>query len=517
MMTAISDNSGKTNYQVAIIEDISKELEADRKLKASENRLATLISNLQTGVLLEDKDGKIALTNQMFCNHFNINKTPEELIGVDCSAHEQQTKGNFKNPENFIKRIEEVLAKRETVLADELEMIDGRVLQRDFIPIDNDGAYKGHLWAYNDVTISKNYKNNLEKQREKYRSIIANMNLGLLEVDNNNIIQMANDSFCTMSGNTKEELLGKVSSDVIKFKPGQVIKENRKKILNGNTDSYEVEILDRNNEIRHWLISGAPNYSDSGAIIGSIGIHLDITEQKELELQKEKLLLDLESSNQGLQEYAHIVSHDLKSPLRSISALATWLFDDYKDVLDEGGRQNLELMQEKVASMDKLIQGILEYSTANNSGLSDSKIDLNTIISDIRETIYIPDHVSLVVPKELPFIMADRTKLYQVFQNIIGNAVVHIEREVGIVEVLFKDLGEHWQFTISDNGVGIPEEYHKKIFEIFQSIGNKERSTGIGLSIVKKIVDRYQGNVWVDSIVGEGTQFHFTIKKAIIN
>ena len=170
-------------------------------------------------------------------------------------------------------------------------------------------------------------------------------------------------------------------------------------------------------------------------------------------------------------------------------------------------------MQEKVASMDKLIHGILEYSTANSSELDDSLVDLNTVISDIGETIYIPEHVKLVVPKTLPTIVADRIKMHQVFQNIIGNAVVHIEREIGLVEVLYKDLGDQWQFTISDNGVGIPKEYHKKIFDIFQSIGNNERSTGIGLSIVKKIVDRYNGTLWVDSIVGEGTQFHFTIKK----
>ena len=392
-------------------------------------------------------------------------------------------------------------------------MLDGRVLARDFIPIDNDGDYKGHLWAYHDITISKNYRKNLEAQREKYGSIIANMNLGLVEVDNDDIIQMVNQSFCNMSGYESKYLIGKVASKVVRFKDGGIIEKKNKNRLGGISESYEVEVVDKNDNVKHWLISGAPRYDDKGSVIGSIGIHLDITDQKELELQKERLLKDLENSNQGLQEYAHIVSHDLKSPLRSISALATWLSDDYKDVLDESGRQNLDLMQEKVASMDKLIHGILEYSTANSSALDDSKVNLNEVITDIGETIYIPDHVKLVIPKPLPTIMADRIKVHQVFQNIIGNAVVHIEREEGLVEVLCKDDGEFWQFTISDNGVGIPEEYHKKIFDIFQSIGNNERSTGIGLSIVKKIVDRYQGNVWVDSVVGEGTQFHFTIKK----
>ena len=512
-ITAIIDNEVKTDYQVVIIEDISKELEADRKLKASENRLAALISNLQTGVLLEDEDGKIALTNQMYCNLFNIEQTPNQLIGNDCEESEEHNKKFFKNSENFVSRIEDILAKRETVLSDELEMVDGRILERDYIPINNDGDYKGHLWAYHDVTISKNYRKNLEAQREKYSSIIANMNLGIVEVDNQDIIRMVNQSFCQMSGFNEDELLGQVLSNIIIFKRNEFFLEKNTRRLKGESDSYEVEVFNKQKKIKHWLVSGAPRYNDTGAVIGSIGIHLDITDQKELELQKEKLVSELENSNQGLQEYAHIVSHDLKSPLRSISALATWLFEDYKDVLDEGGKQNLELMQEKVASMDKLIHGILEYSTANSSELDDSRVDLNAVITDIGETIYIPEHVKLIVPKTLPVIVADRIKMHQVFQNIIGNAVVNIEKEIGLVEVLFKDFGNHWQFTISDNGVGIPEEYHKKIFDIFQSIGNNERSTGIGLSIVKKIVDRYSGTVWVDSIVGEGTQFHFTIKK----
>ena len=173
-ITAISQDQGKTDYQVAIIEDISKELEADRKLKASENRLAALISNLQTGVLLEDEDRKIALTNQMFCDLFQIPATPDQLKGTDCSTSAKQSKIYFKNPEKFLNRIEEILAERKIVLSDELEMIDGRVLERDFIPINNDGDYKGHLWAYHDVTISKNYRKKLEAQREKYSSIIAN-------------------------------------------------------------------------------------------------------------------------------------------------------------------------------------------------------------------------------------------------------------------------------------------------------------------------------------------------------
>ncbi|RRQ48043.1 PAS domain S-box protein [Maribacter algicola] len=516
-MNAVTNHHGEINYQVGIIEDISKERKAEMELKASESRLSTLISNLHSGVLLEDEDRRIALTNKMFCNLFSIPANPNDLKGADCSESAEQSKIYFKNPDAFVKRIEEILEQRETVLSDELELVDGRVLERDYIPIYNDGIYKGHLWAYHDVTIGKNYKRNLEAQREKYSSIIANMNLGLVEVDNNDVIQMVNHSFCQMSGFEEHELVGKVASEVIHITNKEVISAKNKTRLAGASDSYEIEVQRKDGRNRHWLISGAPRYNESGTVIGSIGIHLDITDQKNLEFQKEKLLKELEISNTGLQEYAHIVSHDLKSPLRSISSLATWLNEDYKDVLDDGGKQQLHLMQEKVASMDKLIHGILEYSTANSSELDNTCVNLNEVITEIQEVIYIPDHVEICVAQDLPTIIADRTKMHQLFQNIIGNAVVHIEKEKGLVEVFAQDKNDYWQFTVKDNGVGIPKKYHEKIFKIFQSVGENQRSTGIGLSIVKKIVDRYEGEIWIESEIGEGTEFHFTLKKNLNN
>lgn len=509
------NENGVEEFKVILVEDIAKELRAKEQLKASEQRLSTLISNLQMGVLLENEDRKISLTNSMFCDLFSITKTPEQLIGVDCGKAAQHSKSYFKDSELFIARIEEILRERKVVISDELEMVNGKILERDYIPIFNDEYYRGHLWTYQDVTLQRKYKQNLEQQREKYSSIIANMNLGLVEVDNEDIIQMVNQSFCNMSGYSHQELIGKQAGKMVQVSDPEMIAHRSESRLNGISDSYEVQIVTKQGEKRHWLISGAPRYDESGKVIGSIGIHLDITQQKDLELQKEALLRKLETSNKELQEYAHIVSHDLKSPLRSISSLATWLYEDYANVLDEEGKQNLEHMQEKVSRMDRLISGILQYSMTNSAVLNDTAVDLNKIIEGIKETIFIPDHVTLSIPEKLPTIFADGTKVYQLFQNIITNAVSHIEKEKGLVEVLFKEAKNHWQFTVKDNGVGIPKEYHQKIFNIFQSIGNKERSTGIGLSIVKKIVDRYEGKVWIDSEVGVGTDFHFTLKKEI--
>ena len=510
-ISAVRNQNGSVDYKVALIEDITKELESEEQLKASENRLSSLIANLHTGILVEDKNRKIVLSNKMFCDTFNINLSPDELKGADSLI--ENTKNLFKNPEKRVLRINEIIKNRKLVLADELEFIDGRILERDYIPIFNQGVYNGHLWAYTDVTISRNYKQNLETQKEKYSSIIANMNLGLVEVDNDDVIQMVNQSFCQMSGYPEEELIGKNAAKMVNINNKNIINQKSLKRLNGESDSYEVEVSHISGKTKHWLISGAPRYDDAGKVIGSLGIHLDITEQKLLELQKIKLVEELEKSNLGLQEYAHIVSHDLKSPLRSISALATWLNEDYKDVLDENGKYNLSMMQEKVEAMDNLIDGILKYSTINSENIENTSVDVNEVVTEITDIIFIPEHVNVVVINKLPTIIADRTKIHQLIQNFLSNAVVHIEREKGLVEIGCKEMETHWEFSIKDNGVGIPKEYHEKIFKIFQSVGNKERSTGIGLSIVKKIIDLYEGKVWLESEIGVGTTFFFTLKK----
>ncbi|MCL6267148.1 PAS domain-containing sensor histidine kinase [Flagellimonas myxillae] len=514
-MSSVLDAEGNIEYNVAMIEDITKEKNAEKKIKASEERMATLIKNLQTGILLEDQDRKIVLANKKFCDLFGIAVSPDSLKGVNSERSIHKYKNMFLEPEESLHRINHVIDKKEVVTADEMELLDGRTFERDYIPLFNNGEYQGHLWSYNDVTLRKNYRRNLEVQKEKYGSIIANMNLGLVEVDNDENILLVNQSFSDMIGMSAGELIGENAKEVI-----HIIDEDREKLqlhnskrLQGISDSYEVEVKVSNGEQRFWLISGAPRYDDAGNVIGSIGIHLDITTQKNLELQKENLLSELEASNKGLQEYAHIVSHDLKSPLRSISALSTWLYDDYKDTLDENGRYNLKMMQEKIEGMDKLITGILKYSTVNNDVLDNTEVNVNEVIQEIKEIIYIPDHVSIKPKKELPTIKADKTKIHQLFQNFLSNAVVNIDKKKGLVEIDYEEHPSHWEFSIKDNGVGIPKEYHEKIFQIFQSIGNKERSTGIGLSIVKKIIDRYSGKVWLKSKIGEGTTFFFTLKK----
>ncbi|WP_298552985.1 PAS domain S-box protein [uncultured Algibacter sp.] len=509
----IYDNGQPVAAQ-GIVRDITQAKAAEVQLIESENRLASLVLNLDSGVLLEDENRKIVLTNNKFCELFDIQESPKELKGADCNDATEQNKILFSKPKFFVDRINKILKDRKEVIGDELEMVNGKILLRDYIPIFENKIYKGHLWAYKDVTLRRNYRKSLEAQKQKYSSIIANMNLGLMEVDNDDKILMVNQSFLDMSGYDEAELIGKVASNtfLVDTDSEKLKKENTKR-RKGESNSYELKGKTKSGEVRHWLISGAPNYNLNGEATGSIGIHLDITDLKSLQLQKETLLEKLEKSNNELQEYAHIVSHDLKSPLRSIDALVNWIKEDNQDKLDDTSLQNFNLIETTLEKMEQLISDVLMYSSVGAETLEKQTVDLDALIIDLKTILYVPDHISILVLNPLPKLEGEKVKLQQLFQNLISNAIKFIDKEIGLVEIDVKDNHTHYQFSVKDNGIGIEEKFHDKIFKIFHALNKSKDSSGIGLSIVKKIVDLHEGDIWLESKPNEGTTFFFTLKK----
>jgi len=232
----------------------------------------------------------------------------------------------------------------------------------------------------------------------------------------------------------------------------------------------------------------------------------------EINKQREKLLEHLSSQNQELSDYAHMVSHDLKSPLRNIDALTSWLKEDYDELLDDNGKDSLKLIRENVTKMDALISGILEYSAIGKVHVEVYPVDLNILVSDILRLVRLPKHISVTVDK-LPVINGDKYRLQQIFQNFIDNAIKYNDKLIGTIKIKVWELENNWQFCVEDNGKGIDEIYFEKIFKTFEKLDNHVDSTGIGLSIVKKVIDSYEGKVWVESKLGKGTSFYFTLKK----
>jgi PAS domain S-box-containing protein len=511
---ALRDKYGEVKKYFTIQEDITFEKEINQQLVESENRFSSLIANLQSGILLEDENRKILLANTKFCSFFNIEAEPGLLKGFDSELVAQGIKHLLKNPSQFPERMAYIAQHREMVIAEEIELVNGQILERTFIPIFTGDKYDGHLWSYEDVTIKKKYKESLEAEREKYSNIIANMNMGLLEVDKDDIVQLANQSFYDMSGFNANELIGKKASDLLlNGKTKKIFNKKIKDREKDKTNSYEINILNKLGQTKHWLISGAPNYNVNGEITGFIGIHLDITEQKQLEIQKEQLLKKLEEQNQRLNEYAQMVSHDLKSPLRSIHALIEWIKEDNEKEFNVQTKQYLEMIEDKVEKMDNLIHGILTYSKVESAHAVNESTNLNDVLEDIIKTIHIPKNIKVIIKNELPTLETDSFKMKQLFQNLISNAVNYCDKEAGMVEIASIEETDYFIFSVKDNGPGIDAKYKEKIFKIFESFSKYEKSTGIGLSIVKRIVDNYNGEIWLESQLGIGTIFFFKLPK----
>ncbi|EAQ41678.1 ATP-binding protein [Polaribacter sp. MED152] len=240
---------------------------------------------------------------------------------------------------------------------------------------------------------------------------------------------------------------------------------------------------------------------------------LNLIERKKAEKDNADLLSKLAKSNEELKEYAHIVSHDLKSPLRSISALTSWIKMDNADVFDKDSLQNFNDIETTLEKMDALITDVLKFSSLDATVNEEDEVDLDVMVKEVIKMLYVPLNITINIQDKLPVIKGDKTKFQQLFQNLIGNAIKFNDKENGFININVKDLKSFYKFTISDNGIGIEQRNFDKIFKIFQSLKQSENSSGIGLSIVKKIVDIYNGEIWLESELNKGTTFHFTLKK----
>ena len=604
--------------------------------ESTSNTIEDLLSfSLQKGVVMEDENQKILLINDQFYSMFSITIDPESIIGTLGNNCILLIKNFFKKNQSFISRINQILKVKEMVLNEVFELVDGRFIEMSFIPFYSEGNYKGHIWIYNDVTININYSESVNYENDKYLRIIANMNIGLLEVDIEDKILLANQTFSNMSGYSNNELIGKKGSDLFldeQAKEKLLNKSNKRK--EGKSDSYELIVKNKLGELRNWLISGAPNYNINGEVIGSIGIHIDITAQKKqeeqltllsliaekninsviicdgqgkiewvnnsfismteysfeevigkkpgkllqgkessfeqinylrnqiekglpfkceiinyrksgekywvkiqgqalynkegeilkyfaiqeditfnktLKMQADDLLNSVVQTNKDLESYALIASHDLKAPIRSIYSLITFLREDNE--LNENSKEYLTVIENKLEKMDRQIEGILEYAKIDRDGFFYEDVNCNEIIKNSIDNLIIPENIKVTIMQVLPTINSDRFRLQQLFQNILSNAINFIDKPLGVVEVDYLDNKNHHIFSIKDNGSGVAKENQNKIFNISKYFNNNDSSTGLGLSIAKKIVEMFNGKIWIESELGVGTTFYIELKK----
>jgi chemotaxis family two-component system sensor kinase Cph1 len=229
----------------------------------------------------------------------------------------------------------------------------------------------------------------------------------------------------------------------------------------------------------------------------------------------DKVNRDLRRANHELDEFAAIVSHDLRAPLRAITSLATWISEDAKN-LDPESKENLRLLVGRVRRMDQLIEGILRYSKVGRGVTNALPLETEKTVKEVISALDQPGNVQIQVVSPLPEIVFDGTMFQQIMQNLISNCLKHMGRVDGRVVISCKSLGAYWQFSVADNGIGIPKQHLDRIFKPFQSLkpGEDNETTGIGLAIVKKIADSTGGSVWAESTENMGSTFHFTVRKS---
>lgn len=221
---------------------------------------------------------------------------------------------------------------------------------------------------------------------------------------------------------------------------------------------------------------------------------------------------EAERRAQYLEQFAYVASHDLKAPLRAVSNLAQWIEEDLTDKLDEGSKEQMALLRDRVRRMHDLIEGLLEYSRVGGSKSSESQVNTRELVNEIIDSLSPPKGFKIKVQTEMPTLYTDRLQLGQVFSNLISNSLKHHGGTRGKIRVSCESFGKGYQFTVCDDGQGIAPEYHSKVFMMFQTLRatDMESSTGIGLALVKKIVEEQGGSISLASDVGKGACFTFT-------
>jgi len=225
-----------------------------------------------------------------------------------------------------------------------------------------------------------------------------------------------------------------------------------------------------------------------------------------------KSMKNLENRNVELNKFAYVVSHDLKAPVRGIRNVVKWLEEDYGASLTPGMKEFLDIIPERTQRMEDLINGLLNYATISNK-TSTEIIHTQSLVEGITQ--YIVPRNMIVEVKDLPDVVGEKMKLEQVFTNLISNAAKYTQNDTGIISISCKEDDKYYTFSVKDNGIGIDPQFHEKIFDLFQTLrkGNEKESTGIGLAIVRKIIEEQGGQISVISTLGQGAEFLFTWPK----
>ena len=520
------DAAGRPLMLSGLHSDISAQKDAEKALDTSNQQLAAVIAHFQDGLVLEDENRRIVFTNEAFCQLLEVPVAPARLHGRNGAWLTEGSRKYVKKPHQYVARIAALLRRRQPATGDIIPLRDGRTLQRAFTPIFDGSRYVGHLWKYEDITARIKAEEDLKRREEKYRGIIENMSLGLVEADLNDHLLYANHSFCELTGYCTEELAGQRLSPLLLSGPDLELVEGKLRTReHGISDSYEIVVTTKTGERKWLLVSGAPLYDDHQRHIGSIGIYLDVTIQKHLETSLREAKAQAESSTRAKQDFLANMSHEIRTPMNAILGMSQLLA---KTPLAAPQANYLHAITASAENLLVIINDILDLSKieAGQMAIEHIGFRLESVCEQVKKTLqYKAEEKGLTFivrldPAMPEVVLGDPFRLTQVLLNLVGNAVKFTEQ--GTVSIRCQRL-DHAnpdevlaEFTVEDTGIGIELDYLAHIFDDFSqedaSVTRRFGGSGLGLGISQKLVHLLGGELQLESQKNHGTISRFTLR-----
>ena len=377
----------------------------------------------------------------------------------------------------------------------------------------------GHVLAtVHDISRRRQAEQALAEQRARLAAIVHTAVDAIITIDERGIVDSLNPAAERLFGYTPDEVLGR---NVSMLMPAPY-REEHDGYLAHYLATGEKRVIGLGREVVAQRSDGSTfpiELAVSEMWVGQrrmfTGLVHDISLRKQAEARQAQLIHELESANEELKNFAYVVSHDLKAPLRAIGSLADWISADQSERLDDEGKEHLRLLIQRTRRMDGLIDGILQYSRVGRVREAVVDVDVNEVVREALAMLAPPPHIRVEVAPDLPTVRAERTRILQLFQNLLSNAIKYHDKPQGLIRVGCEDRGREWQFSVSDNGPGIEPRHFERVFQLFQTLAPRDRveSTGVGLALVKKIVEMYGGRVWIESQPGAGCTFLFTLPR----
>ena len=372
-------------------------------------------------------------------------------------------------------------------------------------------------------------KQQLENSEAQFRTTFEQAAMGCAHLAISGEWLRVNQKLCDIVGYSREELLETTFQNITH--PDDLAADLAlvTDLLAGTTENYSLEKrYFRKDQSIVWVqitVSLGRETESSGALgipLYFVAMVQDISDRKQLEFQNiesrhqlENAKTALENRNDELDQFVYAVSHDLKAPLRGITNLSEWLEEDLMGQLPEENQQQLRLIRQRAKRMESLIDGLLNYSRVGREHVNSELVDTYSLLLELTDSIAPASGFDIQIPKTFPTIMAKRVLLGQVFSNLLNNAIKHHDRESGTVIVDWEDQGQHYLFSVTDDGPGIPIAFQDRLFTVFQTLSGSgsPENTGIGLALVKKIIENEGGLLRLHSNGDRGSRFEFTWPK----